>query len=265
MSDHHDNDVQAFLDQGSWAPGTPWREVVTDTTEYLVNAGLCFSSGEIARWLRIFRPSEVFAVRSLGEHVRDLFYSGLFGTYTMVPRTTQGLGRTPAGVEVFVYAPDDSTGYNHEFEVDIPKPGGAATAYPDLSASASVPASPAPSTPPGTAKSGVAINGSSQPLVALKATVQKDARLQVPRAAFEAFVHFCNTPMKGGDPVWVKVENDKAVITIADPGDGSKQYDLWADSGRVSFPSQTAPFTPGDTYLVNIAPAGLTVDLTQRV
>jgi hypothetical protein len=250
-TNHYDDDVKAFLDQGTWAPNTPWRDLVTDLTAYLVQGGLCFSSGEIARWLRINRPAEVFAVGSVGEHVRDLFYGGAFGTYTMVPRTTQGLGRTPAGVEVFVYAPDDQDGWGHEFEVDIPRPGGAATTYPDLSANMP-PNFPAPSP-------------SKPAVVALKASVQKDARLQVPRAAFEAFVHFCNTPMRGGDPVWVKVENDKAVITITDPGNGAKQYDLWADSGRVSFPSQTAPFTPGDVYLVNIAPAGLTVDLTQKV
>jgi hypothetical protein len=99
----------------------------------------------------------------------------------------------------------------------------------------------------------------------LKATVQKDARLQVPRAAFEAFVHLQNTPMKGGDPVWVKVETDKATISVTDPGDGFKQYDLWAHSGRVSFPSPAMPFNPGDVYLVNIDPSGLTVDLTQTV
>lgn len=251
-------------------PSTDWRATCNALIEHLVEEGECFSSGELARWMRIYRPDLKFSVPNLGGYVRDLYYACTLPQYaddgegngpcnpTQVPRTTEGLGRTPAGVEVFVYAPNGDAGYAHNFEVDIPQPGGPATQY-------STNATPGTPKTPAAAGDGVVIAGSAKPLMALKATVQQDRRLQVPRAAFEAFVHFCGATMRGGDPVYVKVEMDKATITLADPGDGAKEYNLWADSGRVSFPSPSTPFNPGDTFLVNIAPNGLTVDLTVKV
>jgi hypothetical protein len=252
-------------------PGN-WREVANDLIDHLVANGECFSSGEIARWLRIHRDDLWFSVPNLGEHVRDLFYASGMASYPddgfgnpvypcQVPRTTQGLGRTPSGLQVFVYAVDQTAGFAHNFEVDIPKPGDAATSYPD---DATVAAASAKQPQP-KAQVGVTIQGSSKPLVAMKATVQKDRRLQVPRSCFEAYVHFCGATLRGGDPVFVKVEADKATITVSDPGNGAKEHNLWATSGRVSFTSPGTPFNPGDVFLVNIAPNGLTIDLTQVV
>jgi len=255
-----DQTIAAALD----TPGTDWRMACNALIDHLIEEGECFSSGELARWMRTFRKDLIFSVLTVGSHVRDLYYACTFPEYAddgegngpclpcQVPRVTQGLGRTPVGVEVFVYAPNEDDGLAHNFEVDIPKPGDAPTAYPSPP--------PAPAKPKGR----VTITGKNQPLVALKATVQQDRRLQVPRAAFEAFVHFCGVTMRGGDPVYILVEDDKATITIDDPNNGAKKYDLWADSGRVSFPSQTTPFNPGDVYRVDIAPTGLTVDLTTK-
>lgn len=265
MATTTDDLVKLYLTGLPDQPGADWREYVNDLVDHLVSNMMCFSSGEIARWLRMFKPDLRFSVLSIGEHLRDLFYANGLGMFpddgegngavtpAQVPRITTGLGRTPAGVEVFVYAPSEDLGLAHPFEVDIPKPGGQATTY------------PSPPPPPAKKKDAVTIAGQAQPLVALKATVQQDRRLQIPRAAFEAFVHFCGITLRGGDPVYVAVENDKATITVDDPGNGAKKYDLWADSGRVSFPSTTTPFNPGDVFLVNIAPTGLTVDLTQTV
>jgi hypothetical protein len=262
---NHDDRVQLFFDNYPINPGADWREVVNDLVDSLVMEMACFTSGELARWLRMHRPDLVFSVLSVGSHLRDLFYANGLGQYAddgegngpvppaQVPRTTQGLGRTPAGVEVFVYAPNEDEGLAHPFEVDIPSPGGQATAY------------PTPPPPPAVKKDPVTIAGQAKPLAALKATVQKDRRLQIPRAAFEMFVHFCGITLRGGDPVYVQVEPDEAIITVDDPGNGAVKYDLWADSGRVSFPSPGSPFTAGDTFLVNIAATGLTVDLTQKV
>lgn len=260
-----DTSIKAALDGHA-----DWHPAANALVDHLIAEGECFSSGEVARWMRIHRPDLRFSVPTLGEHVRDLYYAGSMPQYpddgygvpmppTQVPRTTQGLCRTPAGIQVFVYCPEAQKGFAHNFEVDIPTPGGAATVYPNPPPVQTQPASGAPT---------IQITGASNvPLVALKATVQQDRRLQVPRSAFEAFVHFCGIPMKGGDPVYVLIEADKAVITLADPGNGAKPYDLTRDRGRVSFPAMpgTQPFEPGDVFMVNIAPAGLTVDLTLKV
>lgn len=269
---------------------TDWRAAVEKTVGYLIAEGQCFSSGEVARWLRICEPSLVFSVPRLGEHIRDMFYSGSMPQYpddgwgnpvspSQMPRTTQGFTRTPAGVEVMVYCPDSSEGFAHGFEVDIPRPGEAPTQYPVRSnithgvsgggAARAFANNVLSSGTPGTSqtsKAAVQITGAhAKPIVSLKASVQQDRRLQVPRAAFEALVHFCGVTLRGGDPVFVLVGSNRATITLLDPNNGAKKYDLWSDSGRVSFPSTTTPFNPGDTFLVDVAPTGLTVDLTITV
>ena len=56
------------------------------------------------------------------------------GTHTpveQVPRMTGGFTRTPPGTQVFVYGPDFNEVDNHEFEVDIPKPGTQVPAAPN--------------------------------------------------------------------------------------------------------------------------------------
>jgi len=281
-----DTTVQSYLD--TTTSDTDWRSVVNGLCDFLISEGHCFSSGELARWLRQYRKDLRFSVPRLGEHVRDAFYAGTMTEYpddgsglpaypSQVPRQTQGLGRTPAGTQVFVYCPDQTAGFGHNFEVDIPRPGDADTSYPDASLVTPVvtPASPTvglsgvpvPTSTQAPAPAGVSITGAAKPLVELKAKVHDDRRLCVPRAAFEAYVHFCGQPMKGGDPVFVKVETDEATITLTDPGDGASSYDLSTSRGRVLFPAPPGetPFTPGDVYLVNITPNGLTVDLTQTV
>ena len=183
---------------------TDWRAAAEATIEYLIAEGQCFSSGEVARWLRICEPSLMFSVPSLGVYIRDLFDNQNMPQYpddgwgqpvypSQVPRTTQGFTRTPAGIEVMVYCPDQQEGFAHGFEVDIPKPGGADTQYPTQSPN--VPqggVAPALFTGSGNTvipnkpkAATVKITGAhAKPIVSIKATVQQDGRLQIPRSAF---------------------------------------------------------------------------------
>ena len=110
-----------------------WRTVATAFVHYHIVTEDCFSSGEIARDIRLYRPELVFSVGELGAHIRQLhtqhrmpdYDDGFSQDYPVTTtRTTTGLGRTPAGKEVVVYGPSQSTALQHDFEVDIPPPGG---------------------------------------------------------------------------------------------------------------------------------------------
>lgn len=111
-----------------------WRQVALAVIASRVSSDQCFSSGEIARELRIYRPDLVFGVSELGVFVRaqhtahDLpsYDTGFDEAYPIsVVRTTDGHGRTPEGVEVVVYGPSTADALHHDFEVDIPPPSGA--------------------------------------------------------------------------------------------------------------------------------------------
>ena len=246
---------------------TDWRTAANALCDWYIQHNRCFSSGEIAREIRLHRSDIAFSVRTLGEHMRDLFYSGGMRDYTdgygdsnypmQVPRTTQGLGRTPAGIEVFVYCPEQAEGFAHGFEVDIPAPPSHRPQRQQVNAPQSVPATSAP--PP---KSGVTITGSTNGK--LTATVHADRRLCISRGTFELFVHKTGRPLRGGDPVHIQfTDDDKVVVTLdADPNGKSASYDLGAARGRVLFPSQSQPFNPGDSFTVTVDKDGLTVDLS---
>ena len=259
--------------QAAPAQGVPeWLSATDAVITVLVEEHDCFSSGEIAAHLRTFRPDLVFSVTSsVGEHIRDRFYSSSLpmyenpdGTHTpveQVPRTTQGFTRTGAGVEVFVYGPEWQACQDHEFEIEIPAPG--VTTPADPTDAHGLPAKPAqPST---------AHFVNLKPRVAtrdLTATVHKDARLYVPRSAFEALLHETQTGLKGGDSVYVLVDDSTEEATVnLDRSNGAQAYQLIATRGRVLFPHPIHPFTPGDTYAVTVDGSGrrLVVDLSQTV
>lgn len=110
-----------------------WKSVGLALVHYRIETDQCFSSGEIARDLRLFRPDLVFGVGELGAFLRNqhqnkllLSYDDGFGDFypVKVMRTTQGHGRTPAGVSVVIYGRDQAHAQQHDFEVDIPPPGG---------------------------------------------------------------------------------------------------------------------------------------------
>jgi len=259
-----------------------WETAAMDLVRNYMENGECFSSGEIAREIRIHRPDLRFSVLKLGSYIRDQFYADAMGMYNIqgntvfpvqVPRTTQGNGRTPAGVQVFVYGPDSAACFIHDFEVDIPDPRAAQSdgaprgvtptqsGYPS-----SIPGmtmgrpQPTPPPTPKSVKTGVPINPrpANKPL---KATVHNDRRVCVTREAFEAFVHAAGAALRGGVPVYLSFENGAASITL-DQVPGSKPYSLATDRGRILFASPDSPFNPGDAYRVTVTKNNLTVDLT---
>jgi hypothetical protein len=108
-----------------------WRQVALAMIAYRVSSDQCFSSGELARELRIYRPELVFGVSELGVFVREQHAAHALSSYdngfdevypVSVVRTTGGHGRTPAGIEVVVYGADRTEAQHHDFEVDIPPP-----------------------------------------------------------------------------------------------------------------------------------------------
>ena len=253
-----------------------WRTALALLLDHWVNAGRCFSSGEVAACLREHRPDLRFSVLSIGESVRDQFYSGTLPEYaddgngsgpiaaTMVPRITEGLypDRTPAGVEVFVYGPGEDACHAHDFEVYIPLPGQGQADAPDPEMAQT---DKAAADATGQTLSAVAILGAKVASLDIRAKVHNDGRLCIPRSAFELAVHLGNAPMRGGDPVWVKVTSDAATVLTSDPGDDSfEEYGLATTRGRILFPSSDPanPFTVGDTYPVTVEKGALSVDLS---
>ena len=110
-----------------------WRKVAIALIDYRIGTDQCFSSGEVAREMRLYRPDLVFGVGELGEHIRQSHSGQALASYddgfdevypVTVTRSTTGKGRTPAGVSVVVYAKTPAEAQQHDFEVDIPPPGG---------------------------------------------------------------------------------------------------------------------------------------------
>ena len=279
-----------------------WRTLLNQLVAYLISTGEAFSSGECAAHMRIERPDLRFSVLTVGATLRENFHTGVMPCYDdgsgnavfpmQVPRITEGKypDRTPAGVEVFVYAFEQNDGEAHEFEVFIPFPGE------DLSGGVPAPATtttPAPAPPltaapagtaptaaPGTPAAQITPKGKVGPKAVtlsgkaasgpLHATVHTDGRLCIPRSALEAYSHATGLAMRGGDPVHVLVTEKAAMVAlegfVGDGGAKSGSYDIALTRGRVLFPSATStPFTVGDKFPVTVTGAGLIVDLTAKV
>lgn len=256
-----------------------WRDATTDLISYYTGNSLCFSSGEIACELRTHRKDLMFSVLNLGEYTRDLYYNSQI-TYEdddgddlqalQIARSTAGTGRTPAGRTVFVYGPDPTDAQAHDFEVDIPDPGGKKTGaspikpvsgYPTAVAAAPSPTGRTPGQPvPAQTPSDKL--GSDE----IQATIHTDKRLCITRPIFDRFMAANGTPLRGGSPVWIALDGDEARVTIEEPdGDDAKKYDLSAERGRVLFAHPSTPFNPGDHYKITISKEALTIDLSAPV
>jgi hypothetical protein len=229
--------------------GNGWRTCAFDLIRWLIVNDRCFSSGEVAHYIRAHRPDVSFSVLDLGNQVRDWYYGQEIPSYgsglypAMVPRTTEGTYRTQAGVRVFVYAPNDAAGRAHDFEVDVPLPPaveGRPTRVP--------PSDPA------------TITGSRRTDDDLLAVVRADRRCVVPRSAFEFFVHATGRTIRiGSDPVHITFAGDEARITL-DPTPTSTPYHLWAGRGRVAFAAGAGTvFTPGQKFPVYVSPTALVI------
>lgn len=280
------------------APATDWRTATTDLITWLVANDRCFSSGEVAAYLRTYRPDLAFSVPGVGEYIRNAYDNGGLPSYddgqggtlypTQVPRTTTGIARTldgrtvqtrtPVGQSVFVYAKDGVDGFAHDFEVYIPAyddpQAQRAVLYTGLAPSAPVVVSTPSATPgaapvvsaPPTPQVGVIITGALKK-DDLVAYVTNDRRLTVPRAAFEAFVALTGIPLRGGpngDPVYVTFDGRKVVIT-RDASPTSQVYHLWVTRGRIAIQNCPGGTTPGEKFTVTVTSQALTIDLSAKV
>lgn len=240
-----------------------WRAAVSNLIDHWAANGRCYSSGEVTAALRTHRPDLRFSVWSVGAYLRDLFYAGTMPAfievgghawpYLQVSRLTEGKypNRTPADHLVFVYCCNADDGYNHDFEIFVPKPGETMADDPG----------PQP-TQPRSPKETVDILGAQCGNSTIRARVHDDKRMCIPRKAFELFVHFNGQPMRGGDPVFVTVSEDAIKVNRDDSNPAARPYDLSKTRGRILFPSPdpAKPFKPGATYKIRVDANSLTVD-----
>jgi hypothetical protein len=129
-----------------------WMGAADALIEEAVAEGTCFSSGELSAYIRTYRPDLVFSANhDIGQHLRQRHQAGTLPHYTgdvavtQLPRTTLGYSHSPAGINVFVYGPDERSVNTHLFEVDIPRPGGtvpADDALPPAPTQATTPVTP---------------------------------------------------------------------------------------------------------------------------
>jgi len=252
-----------------------WRTATIDLIAYFIENGLPFSSGEITREIRIGNPNLRFSATALGDFVKEQFYGGTMPNYlddfdnpvypVQVPRTTQGLGRTPAGLQVFVYAPDLSSGTNHPFEVDIPVPGQPVVGTPSVLGTNPAPQPPTPPAPVVPA-SPVIIHGVPSALKDHRATVGTDRRLTIGRGTLEAFSHAAGFPIRATDPVFVTFLPGRIEVGLVQPTQyPSAKYDLTRTKGSIVLASPAQPFTPGEVYKVDVTASALTVDLSKNL
>lgn len=221
-----------------------WQDAVCTLIDHDCRNDVCFSSGELARTLRLERPDFRFAVTEVGEFVKDLFHQGAIeyrdphGRATpavQVPRRTAGRSRTPINTEVFVYAPTPPLGLAHEFEVEIPRPNFTPTALERQRFAAAEASANAE----------------------MVATVHGDGRLCIPRRAFEQLSHATGVAIRGGDTVGITVElgaNGSSLRVYLDQRDGCQAHALSPERGRVrlSAPAQLPGFTPGARFPIEI-------------
>lgn len=272
----------------SISPATNWREAAKSLITYWVGENRCFSSGEVAAVLRTHRQDLHFSVTVLGEYTRDLFYRGemprytdgngavfapivsddddddddgitptpVNGTLVQHPRYTEGnIGRTPAGVQVFVYGPSVAACDVHEFEVNIPSPGGRALD--------DGPTTPAPKRDiPAAQTTKVRPIPEGLPL----AYVGNDGRCYVARKVVDAYLGAAGVSLSQGDAMFVIHNGLKATITATSDNASAVPYNIWKGSGRIAFHSNSVtPFTVGDKYAVSVDADGIVVDLSRTL
>lgn len=210
-----------------------WTDALEGWLENRINDERCFSSGEFSSECREIRPDFVFSQRRVGEAIRDRVGTSACSCYAstgdypvQVTRVTQGLARTPAGVEVIVYGPTTSDADVYDFEVPIPFMGSPAS----LSAQAVTLVQFAPSP----------TSQLSLPYTTLK--VAADGRLYLPKLLVDKFA-------KGHDEVYVEDDVTASMLVSADHSGFTmfKTYKVW-NTGRVAFYGTSHPLTPGDEY-----------------
>lgn len=230
-----------------------WESAVADYITCTTQLGQPFTSGHVTTILRVYRPELRFKHADIGEKCRDLFYDGEidFSGVSAVqePRVCAGLGRTPAGTTVFVYAPDQESAIEFPFELDIPDPGAGLTQMPQehpIQPHVQVtPALPSPAD--------------------MKATVLSDRRLCIPRAALEGLLHATGRSFRADQRVWVRFDGspfDKAIITL-DQQPNAVDYGVQASRGRIIFSKAgDGQFNHGDIFAVAVDGDSLVCDIS---
>ncbi len=234
-----------------------WQHAVTTLVDHYTSNDLPFSSGEIAKAIRENRQELNFSVFWIGNFVRDLYYSesivydidGDEVQAFMVSRTTEGKTRTPAGVEVFVYASDPNNARHHEFEVEIPSPAYMKDGY----------TGPAPIFRKPKADDGEWVPDEKVQVKSGHFTVRvhTDKRLCFTRPLMEAFFHKSGKTVQGGASVFVRKEDNKVILTLDDET-GATPYKMSESRGRVLYPMS---LTPGKVYDVVVTSDSITVTL----
>jgi len=236
-----------------------WRDAVDDFIACTTQIGQPFTSGHITTILRVYRPELRFSHREIGEYCQDLFHTGQVRYQGLpavrVPRTCAGLGRTPVGTGVAVYAGEEDAADQFPFELDIPKPGAGLTQMPKEHPIQTQPSA-----------GGVILSPNLPSPIDMRAIVHADHRLCVPRAAFEALIHATGKTLRGGAGIWVRFDDKGLICITLDQQPGSSSYDLSSTRGRVLFPRPGGvPFVHGDLYQCEIVNNELVVDITKTV
>ena len=218
------------------SPAQDWREGTRHLIDHWTNQGRCYSSGEVAAALRTHRQDLRFSVTTLGEYVRDLFYQGeLPSNPVQVSRRTTGNGRTPEGLLVFVYGPDEPTAEAHNFEVEIPRPLDS-----------------------GKRKDRTPKDRKPKPLP--QAYVGKDGRCYVPRKVVETWLGESGLNLRFGDKVFVTPNVKSMLVSEKALNSYSQPYNIWQTTGRVVFPMPYEA-TTDDKFDVEVSDKGIVVVL----
>ncbi len=257
--------------QEAIAQSDDWQTAVTDLIDYYTAHDMCFSSGEVARELRLHRPDFRFSVFWVGDRVRDLFYSAAIlykvqgntggdEKATAVPafqvtRITEGLFplRTPAGLPVFVYGPHPSLCEKHSFEVEIPQP----------------PRSQPPNDwetnkPPEEDEDEEWTEderAQSHSRGDFTVRIHADKRMCFTRPIMDAFFHATQKPYQAGTSVHLRIDDASKVVVTLNATADTAEYQLNISRGRVLYPSPGKPFNPGDLFKVDITPTAIIVGL----
>ncbi|OHD28436.1 MAG: hypothetical protein A2Y38_14075 [Spirochaetes bacterium GWB1_59_5] len=267
-----------------------WQDAVDNLVEFLISQAECFSSGEVVSHIRTHRADLKFKHAWVGERLQNSFANGSFPNYSggagegevapvQVTRQTSGLGRTPAGVSVFVYGLDQAVALAHHFEVDVPLPGPGA-AFVDgrsltppgpqdgLSAAAlammgGLPTSPpavptSPFVPAGTPLAPSTAKGKQAPPGDVVAKVHADGRVCIPKLAFEILAGKTGKPVVGGKALYASWSGLKVLI---DQVDGLSTVYPTTDFCRVHL-TPPSPLPVGAEYAVVAGADSLTIDFS---
>ncbi|MFT4976096.1 MAG: hypothetical protein ACI8S6_001991 [Myxococcota bacterium] len=238
-----------------------WMGAADALIEEAVAEGTCFSSGELSAYIRTYRPDLVFSANhDIGQHLRQRHQAGTLPHYTgdvavtQLPRTTLGYSHSPAGINVFVYGPDERSVNTHLFEVDIPRPGGT------VPADDALPPAPTQATTPVTPTR----TATSRPAPSRHRTtaqVHVDRRLCVPRWAFTALSALLGRDISGGDDVYVAQLGGTVHVTV-DAAPSAIKHRLVASRCRLLFTARgDNTFAPGTSYPITVAADGIHIAL----